>query len=69
MAADPQKVQGLAELPVPKDVKELQSYLGLQKFMQHLIPWLSHHTAPLPKSLGKERTFTGMKPETHPSNI
>ena len=45
MTANPQKVQGLVEKPPLKDMKEIQSFLGLLNFMQPFIPRLSHHSA------------------------
>ena len=41
MKPDPKKVKDTREWPVPKDIKELQSFLGAVNYLARFIPHLS----------------------------
>ena len=57
MSPDPEKIQGILDLPAPTDRTQLQSFLGMVNYMQPFIPHLSHHTTPLRALLQKEAVF------------
>ena len=42
---DPKKIQGILEMPPPKDTTQLQSFLWMVNFMHNFISHLSEHTA------------------------
>src|SRR5262250_2857622 len=44
---DPVKVAGVAEWPVPKSRREVQSFLGFANFYRRFIEGFSHHACPL----------------------
>ena len=44
-------------MTVPKDKRQLQSFLGMVNYMGTFIPNLSHHTEPLQATLKKENVF------------
>ena len=54
MKPDPKKVKDIQELPAPKDIKELQSFLGAVNYLARFIPHLSALQAPLQDLLKKE---------------
>ena len=43
MCPDLKKIQGILEMPPPKDTTQLQSFLGMVNFMHNFIPHLSEH--------------------------
>jgi len=45
--ADPAKIQAVKDWPLPKNIKELQSFLGLANFLRRYIQGFSFLTAPL----------------------
>ena len=55
---DPVKVAGVAEWPVPKNKKEVQSFLGFVNFYRRFIRDFSHHARPLFDLTGKSLAFT-----------
>ena len=57
MCPDPKKIQGILEMPPPKDTTQLQSFLGMVNFMHNFIPHLSEHTATLRGLLTKNAIF------------
>ena len=57
MSPDPKKIQGIMEMPPPKDTTQLQSFLGMVNFMHNFIPHLSQHTATLRSLLSKNSVF------------
>ena len=57
MCPDPKKIQGILEMPPPKDTTQLQSFLGMVNFMHNFIPHLSEHTATLRGQLTKNAVF------------
>ena len=60
MKPDPKKVKDIRERPVPKDIKELQSFLGAVNYLARFIPHLSALQAPL-QDLLKEENHLGSK--------
>ena len=57
MRPDPKKIQGILEMPPPKDTTQLQSFLRMINFMHNFIPHLSEHTATLRGLLTKNAIF------------
>ena len=57
MCLDLKKIQGILEMPPPKDTTQLQSFLGMVNFMHNFIPHLSEHTATLRGLLTKNAIF------------
>ena len=57
MSPDRKKIQGIMEMPPPKDTTELQSFLGMVNFMHNFIPHLLQHTATLRSFLSKNAVF------------
>ena len=57
MKPDPKKVKDIREWPVPKDIKEFQSFLGAVNYLARFIPHLSALRAPLQDLLKKENEF------------
>ena len=51
------KVSAIADFPEPKNVKELQSFLGLTNYYRMFIPHYSHLTAPLTDLFKKDVPF------------
>ena len=52
---DPEKSQEVKSLPPPKNIKDLQRFLGMVQYLSPFIPKLSDHTAPL-RALTKKDT-------------
>ena len=57
MSPDPKKIQGIVDMPSPRDTTQLQSFLGMVNFMHPFIPHLSANTAPLRQLLAKNAIF------------
>ena len=57
MKPDPKKVKDIRQWPVPKDIKELQSFLGAVNYLARFIAHLSALRAPLQDLLKKENEF------------
>ncbi|GLB37179.1 putative chromo (CHRromatin Organisation MOdifier) domain containing protein [Lyophyllum shimeji] len=55
---DPVKVAGVAEWPVPRNKKEVQSFLGFTNFYRRFIRDFSHHTRPLFDLTAKDVAWT-----------
>ncbi|GLB34668.1 putative retrotransposable element tf2 155 kda protein type 1-like [Lyophyllum shimeji] len=55
---DPVKVAGVAEWPVPKNKKEVQSFLGFTNFYRRFIRDFSHHARPLFDLTAKDAAWT-----------
>ncbi|GLB35238.1 putative retrotransposable element tf2 155 kda protein type 1-like [Lyophyllum shimeji] len=55
---DPVKVAGVAEWPVPKNKKEVQSFLGFTNFYRRFIRDFSHHAWPLFDLTAKDVAWT-----------
>ena len=54
---DPQKVKAVQEWPVPRTVKDIQSFLGFANFYRKFIAGYSALAAPLSDLTKKDRTF------------
>ena len=57
LSMDPVKVKGFADWPVPKSVKEVQSFLGFGNFYRKFIAKFSALAAPLNNLLKKDTPF------------
>ena len=57
MKPDPKKVKDIQEWPAPKDIEELQSFLGAVNYLARFIPHLCALRAPLQDLLKKENEF------------
>ena len=57
LAMDLAKLQGILELPTPKMVKEVRSFLGFRNFYQWFIKNFSHLAHPLNDLLKKDKKF------------
>jgi len=55
---DPNKVKAIKEWPVPKSLKDLQSFLGAVNFLSKFIPQLSRLRVPLQGLCKKDVDFT-----------
>ncbi|GLB44373.1 putative retrotransposable element tf2 155 kda protein type 1-like, partial [Lyophyllum shimeji] len=55
---DPVKVAGVAEWPVPRNKKEVQSFLGFTNFYRRFIRDFSHHARPLFDLTAKDVAWT-----------
>ena len=68
---DPAKISCIAEWPIPKNVHELRSFLGLANYFRRFVPAYSVRAAPMTKLTGKntpwnwssqcQDAFTGLK--------
>ena len=60
------KVKAVKEWPVPHNIKELKSFLGLASYYRRFIKSFSTITEPLNKLTKKKRPFSGLqKRKTH----
>ena len=57
MKPDPKRVKDIQEWPAPKDIKELQSFLGAVNYLARFIPHLSALQVQLQDLLKKENEF------------
>jgi hypothetical protein len=57
MSILPDKVEGIAAMMAPKNIKETRSFLGLMQFYAHYIPHFAQIVAPLFKLLRKDIGF------------
>ena len=57
MSMDPGKLNGIREWPVPKNVKQVCSWLGFGNFYQKFIQGFSHLAQPLNQLLKKDQPF------------
>ena len=55
---DPEKIKSIQEWPIPKTVKDIQSFLGFGNFYRRFIKGYSEITAPLTKLTRKDQPFT-----------
>ena len=58
MHPDPAKLDEIKNMPVPEDVKALQSFLGLMNYFKRFIPQYSTLTHPLRQLLRKQTTWS-----------
>jgi len=54
---DPKKVSSILEWPVPTDIKQLQSFLGLANYYRRFIPGFVALSHPLHSLLKKNEKF------------
>jgi len=66
---DPDKIEAIKNYPVPKDVKELQKFLGLANFHRRFIKDFAKIARPLTMLLGEnpKKKKSGRKPKMKPS--
>jgi len=57
IAADPEKIATIKDWPVPKDLKELQSFLGFANFYRRFIERYAKRAAPITELLKGNATF------------
>jgi hypothetical protein len=55
--ASPAKTQAVRDFPVPRNEREVRSFLGLASFYRRLGPNFAQHAKPLTKLLRKDSTF------------
>ena len=55
--ADPAKIQGLMDMPVPRDVSALRSWLGLANYYRRFIRDMAFHISPLTALMAKDVPF------------
>ena len=55
---DPKKIESILEWPIPRSVKEVQSFLGFANFYQKFIDSYSRLAAPLTTLTKKSMRFT-----------
>ena len=58
---DPSKLDTINKMTAPKDVKELQTFLGLATYLQRFTPRLSKLAAPIPDLCKKDTIFSWEK--------
>ena len=58
MSMDPGKLNGIRQWPVPKNVKQVRSWLGFGNFYRKFIRGFSHLGQPLNQLLKKDQPFT-----------
>lgn len=58
LKADPSKIQAILDMPVPKDKKALQSFLGCVNYLAKFLPRLSKVSEPLRKLTEKDIEFS-----------
>jgi len=71
IATDPDKIKAVRDWPVPRDIKEVRSFLGLASYYRKFVPAFAGIAAPLHALAGKyqvfkwtedcERAFEGLK--------
>jgi Reverse transcriptase (RNA-dependent DNA polymerase) len=57
LAMDPVKLKGILDWPVPKTVKEVQSFIGFGNFYHHFVKGFFHLAYPLHDLLKKDKEF------------
>src|SRR3954463_12436004 len=57
VATDPAKVQAIREWPIPTNLKDVQSFLGLCNYYRRFVPSYSHIAAPLTALTRKNTPF------------
>jgi len=57
VGTDPEKISAVQDWPVPTDVKEVRSFLGLASYCRKFVPSFAALAAPLHALTGKNRKF------------
>ena len=57
MMMDPTKLNGIHDWPIPKNIKQVCSFLGFGNFYRHFIRKFSELAQPLNKLLQKDQPF------------
>ena len=57
ISTDPEKVQPVREWPIPLNIKQVRSFLGLASYYRKFIQNFSHIARPLNKLLEKDISF------------
>jgi len=57
VGTDPEKISAVQDWPVPTDVKEIRSFLGLASYYRRFVPSFAALAAPLHALTGKNRKF------------
>ena len=55
--ASPDKTKAVKNFPIPKNVKEVRSFLGLAFFYRRLVPQFAHIAKPMSELLRKDAPF------------
>ena len=55
--ASPDKTKAVKNFPIPKNVKEVRSFLGLASFYRRLVPQFAHIEKPMTGLLQKDARF------------
>lgn len=58
LTVNPEKVKAIQEAPAPRDIKELQAYMGLINYYRKFVPEISMKLSPLYQLLKKGARFT-----------
>lgn len=59
------KVEAISNCPIPENISQLKSYLGMTNFYSKFIPMLSSELAPLYKLLKKNQSYFSSKDCEH----
>ena len=62
--ADPEKVKAIVEMSAPKNVNELQRFMGMINYVGKFLPNLAEIAAPLRSLLKKENEFVFQSPQS-----
>ena len=68
ISTDPEKVRSIKEFPMPKDVHEVRSFLGLAGYYRKFVPKFSELSLPLTKLLRKDQVWTWAEEQTSSFN-
>lgn len=61
---DPERIKAIVEMQTPRNVKELQRFLGMIGYMRSFIPKLTEMSTPLRELLKKEVAWQWMQPHS-----
>ena len=61
--ADPSKVSAVRDMPIPRNTKELQSYLGMVTYLGKFVHNLSELIVPLRSLLNKDAVWSLQQPQ------
>jgi len=57
VSTDPEKIKAVKDWPVPTDIKEVRSFLGLASYYHKFVPAFAGIAAPLNALAGKYQVF------------